>query len=95
MIFFKIRAREENALLESTLQEQVEKMKSIHNQLDTLRDHKREEDAWELAEEHFSKSRIILRNALRRFRNSIQYQIRLRVIFVVLQNIYHLYLRNK
>lgn len=69
-------------------------MKSIHQQLETLRSHKQDEAAWELAEEHFSKSRIILRNALYRFKNSIQYKIRLRVIFTVLQKIYHNYLHN-
>lgn len=69
-------------------------MQAIHNQLQTLRLHKQEEDAWELAEEHFSTNPRTLKNAFRRFRNQINSQLRLRKIDKVFKKIYHSFLQQ-
>jgi hypothetical protein len=88
------RLREENDQLDTSLQEQIGKMQAIHNQLQTLRLHKQEEDAWELAEIHFSTNPRTLRNAFRRFWNQINDRLRLRKIHRVFSKIYEISLQQ-
>ena len=69
-------------------------MKLIHNQLDSLRSYKEEEEAIERAENFFHTNKIILRNSFQRFKHSISSLRRLKFISVTFKRIYSSYLRH-
>ena len=89
------RAHEDNNSLENTLESQVERLSSIHSQLETLRNIQFEEAAYEKAELFFVTSEVIKRHALRRFLAGLRYNVRLKHFVVALRFVYAKYLKYK
>jgi hypothetical protein len=64
-------ARSQNMNLESSLSGQIERLQSVHSQLEDLRHLKHSEESISRADIHFSTSYTTLKNAFQRFRKCI------------------------
>ena len=89
------RAHDDNNLLASNLETQVERLSSIHSQLETLRNIQFEEAAHDKAELFFATNATIKRHALRRFLAAMSYAVRLKHFSKALRLVYQQYLLYK
>lgn len=89
------RAHDNNNTLEANLESQVERLSTIHSQLETLRNIQFEEAALDKAELFFATNITIKRHALRRFLVAMNYGVRLKRFVRALLSVYHRYLVYK
>ena len=78
-----------NADLEEALKERLSEIHDAHSQLDTLRMRKREQDAFDAADEFFHTNKAVLRSAYTRFKAGVRSHLRQSQLGRVMRKISH------